>query len=298
MARVRPRGGPAAATMTPAGGAAMTAPPVRLAVLGEPLGHTRSPELHRAGLAALGVRGESSALPTPAPQLASRLSDLAARGFLGANLTHPLKAAVLPLLSRVSEAARAARSVNTVGFAPDGWWGETTDGPGLIDLLESLGREPARERAVILGGGGAARSLALALSSSGASPGAGSLTVSARRPDGIAAEWSDIPDARRVAWRSPAETTALGEATLVINATPLGAEVHPAPLEVIAKGALILDLVYGERVGAWVLRARAEGREAYDGLGLLVFQARRSLALWLGRPVPVEPLARAVGWPR
>ena len=71
-----------------------------------------------------------------------------------------------------------------------------------------------------------------------------------------------------------------------------------APLAAIARPALILDLVYGERVGSWVLRARADGREAYDGLGLLVFQACRSLALWFGRPVPVDPLARAVGWPR
>jgi shikimate dehydrogenase len=288
----------------------MTAPPVRLAVLGDPLAYTRSPDLHRAGFAALGVQGESSALPTPAPQLGSRLSDLAAQGFLGVNLTQPLKAAVLPLLARVSEPARSARSVNTVGFAPEGWWGDTTDGPGLIDLLESLGRDPGRERAVILGGGGGARSLALALSNSGANSGAnsrassgagagsGSLTVSARRPDGIAPGWSGIPDARLVAWRSPAEATALGGATLVINATPLGGESFPAPLELIAKDALILDLVYRERLGAWVLRARAEGRAAYDGLGLLVFQARRSLALWFGRPVPVEPLARAVGWPR
>ncbi len=277
----------------------MTAPPVRLAVLGDPLTYTCSPELHRAGLIALGLKGESAAIPTPALELGSRLSDLAARGFLGVNLTRPLKSAVLPLLARISAPARAARSVNTVGFAPPGsetggWWGESTDGPGLIDLLESLGREAGAERAVILGGGGAARSLALALTGAGARP----LTVSARRPDAVAAEWSDLPDARLVTWRSPAETVALGDATLVVNATPLGGEADPAPLDVIASRALILDLVYGERVGAWVMRARAEGREAYDGLGLLVFQARRSLAIWLGRPVPVEPLARAVGWPR
>ncbi len=268
--------------------------PIRLAVLGDPLAYSLSPDLHRAGLAALGLAGESSALPTPGEQLGPRLADLAARGFRGVNLTRPLKAAVLPLLARVSQSAREARSVNTVGFASDGWWGETTDGPGLIDLLQSLGREPARERVVMLGGGGAARSLALALAGVGAGP----ITVSARRPVEIAGEWRDISGARLVAWRSREETTALGEATLVINATPLGGEQDPAPLDAIARRALILDLVYGERVGPWVLRARAEGREAFDGLGLLVFQARRSLSLWLARPVPLEPLARAVGWPR
>jgi len=272
----------------------VTGSPIRLAVLGDPLAHSRSPDLHRAGLAALGLAGESSALPTPAAQLGPRLTDLAALGFRGANLTRPLKAAVLPLLARVSEPAREAHSVNTVGFAPDGWWGETTDGPGLIDLLQSLGRDPARERVVMLGAGGAARSLGLALAGVGAEP----LTVSARRPVENAEKWRDIAGARLVTWRSREEAMALGEATLVINTTPLGGEEGPAPLDAIARSALILDLVYGERVGPWVLRARAEGREAYDGLGLLVFQARRSLALWLARPVPLDPLARAVGWPR
>jgi len=272
----------------------VTDSPIRLAVLGDPLAYSRSPDLHRAGLTALGLAGESSALPTPAEELGPRLADLAARGFRGVNLTRPLKAAVLPFLARVSGPAAEARSVNTVGFAPDGWWGETTDGPGLIDLLQSLGRQPARERVVMLGGGGAARSLALALAGVGAAP----ITVSARKPDEIAGAWSDIPGTRLVPWRTPEEAMALGDATLVINATPLGGSEEPAPLDAIARGALILDLVYGERVGPWVLRARAEGREAYDGLGLLVFQARRSLALWLARPVPLDPLARAVGWPR
>lgn len=272
----------------------MTTPPVRLAVLGDPLGYTRSPELHRAGLAALGLGGESSALPTPPEALASRLADLAQRGFLGVNLTRPLKAAVLPMLARIAVPAGQARSVNTVGFTPDGWWGDTTDGPGLIDLLRSLGRDPARERAVILGGGAAARSLGLALAGAPAS----ALAVSARRPEGIADGWRGIPGAQLVAWRSQEEASVLGGATLVINATPLGGKDDPVALETVARRALILDLNYGERVGPWVMRARAEGREAYDGLGLLVFQARRSLALWLARPVPVDPLAHAVGWPR
>lgn len=272
----------------------MTGPFVRLAVLGDPLAYTRSPDLHRAGLAALGLAGESVARRTPATELTTRLADLAGLGFLGANLTHPLKEAALAQVARVSEAARLARSVNTVGFAADGWWGETTDGPGLVDLLQSLGRDPARVRAVLLGAGGAARSLALALAAALAA----AVTVSARRPEAIRDAWRGIPGARLVGWRSADEADALRDATLVINATPLGAEDDPAPLAGIARRALILDLVYGAEVTPWVRHARAEGREAYDGLGLLVFQARRSLALWLGRAVPVDPLARAVGWPR
>ena len=271
----------------------MTGPPVRLAVLGDPLHYTRSPDLHRAGLAALGLAGDSEALRTPAEALGERLHELAGRGFRGVNLTRPLKEVALPHLTRLSEAARAARSVNTVGLDEQGWWGDTTDGPGLVDLLQELGRSGSRARAVMLGAGGAARSLARSLIEAG-----GSLVVSARRPQAVAPAWRDLPRTQVVGWRTADEAAALGEATLVMNATPLSGENEPAALAAIAREALILDLNYGPKPTPWVSQARADGREAHDGLGLLVHQARRSLGLWFGRTPPLEPLARAVGWPR
>jgi shikimate dehydrogenase len=263
--------------------------PIALAVLGDPLAFTRSPELHRAGLAALGVPGSSAALPTSAARLGQRLGELERAGCRGVNLTHPLKEAVLPLLARLTPRARAARSVNTVGLDPGSWWGDTTDGEGFVDLLVALGRRPARERVVLLGAGGAARSLALALERAGVA----GLVLSARRPEAApATRWRIVP------WRSQAERDALAAASVVVNATPIGPEEHPAPLAALPPRALLVDLVYGRENTRWVRDARATGREAYDGLGLLVFQARRSLAGWLGCEVPVDPLARAVGWPR
>jgi shikimate dehydrogenase len=262
--------------------------------LGDPLSFTRSPELHRAGLETLGLEGSSEALRTSPDHLAARLAELAAHGYRGVNLTHPLKECVLPLLARVSEAGRLARSVNTVGFESDGWWGDTTDGPGFVDWLGSLGRDSARQRVVLLGGGGAARSLALALVSAGSSQVAASL----RGPARAEASWSEIPEVHRVAWRSAEEARLLRGASLVVNATPLAAGQAPLPLALVPRAALLLDLVYGPKPTPWVLMARAEGREAYDGLGLLVFQARRSLALWYASAMPVDSLARAVGWPR
>lgn len=264
-----------------------------LAVLGDPLAYTRSPDLHRAGLQALGLDGTSEALPTPIHRLAPRLRELATRGLRGVNLTHPLKEPALELVAKASDTARRARSVNTIGFAENGWWGDTTDGPGFLDWLASLGRNPADERALMLGGGGAARSLALALGDAGARS-----VVSARRPDAIAPAWSEIPNARLIGWRSFAESEALEDATVVINATPLVGAQAPLPVDLIPSSTLVVDLVYGPSPTAWVLEARVRGRQAWDGLGLLVYQARRALALWTGREVPVEPLAQAVGWPR
>jgi shikimate dehydrogenase len=265
---------------------------IALAVLGDPLAYTQSPAIHRAGLAVLGQDGASEAHRTAPGALGERLRALAARGCRGVNLTSPLKQVVLEHLDRVSEAGRAARSVNTVGFEPDGWWGDTTDGPGLVDLMGSLGRRVPGERVVLLGAGAAARSLALALRAAGAA-----VAASARRPGEIGGAWSGIPGARLVSWRSQEEGRALAEATVVVNSTPIR-DREPVPLARVPHGALLLDLAYGPRLTPWVRMARAQGRQAYDGLGLLVFQGRRSLALWFARPVPVDPLARAVGWPR
>jgi shikimate dehydrogenase len=267
--------------------------PVRLAVLGDPLRFTMSPVLHRAGLDALGLEGESVALRTAADALGARLAELAAAGYLGANLTHPLKEAVIGHLERVAAPARRARSVNTVGFSAGGAWGETTDGPGFLDLLESLGRDPGRERAVLLGAGGAARSLALALHERGAQ-----LRVWARRPEDARGSWSDLEAVTLEPWGSPGALDGLARSTLVVNATPLSADSEPLPPARLPGSALAIDLTYGPELSPWARAARAARREALDGLGLLVHQARRSLALWFGRQVPLEPLARAVGWPR
>jgi shikimate dehydrogenase len=268
---------------------------VKLAVLGDPLAYTRSPELHRAGLEALGLECESHAIRTPAAELGARLAELAEAGYRGVNLTHPLKEVALDRLGRVSESARRAHSVNTVGFDSGLLWGETTDGDGFVDLLRSRGREPFEQRVLLLGAGGAARSLALALAAAGCR----SIVASARRIGAVRERWRGLAHAALVAWRSDAETASLAGATVVVNATPLADdEEGPAPIERLPRHGLIVDLVYGEEITPWVRRARAMGREAYDGLGLLAFQARRSLSLWTGREVPIGPLMRAVGWPR
>ena len=267
---------------------------MKLAVLGDPLRYTRSPELHRAGLEALGIECESRAIPTPAAELGARLTELAAAGYRGVNLTHPLKHAALEHLGRVSLPSRRALSVNTVGFDPELTWGDTTDGDGFIDLLRARGREPKAQRVVLLGAGGAARSLALALAAAGCT----AIVASARRIDEVRERWRGITRAALVAWGSEAEAESLAASRVVVNATPLAGEDGLVPPDALPREALIVDLVYGPELTPWVRRARAAGLEAYDGLGLLGFQARRSLALWTGREIPIAPLMAAVGWPR
>jgi shikimate dehydrogenase len=267
--------------------------PVRLAVLGDPLAYTLSPVLHRAGCAAVGLACEAHAVRTSPAELEERLRDLSARGFLGCNLTHPLKEHALDHVARASVSAERARSVNTIAFQAEGWWGETTDGPGFVDLLKALRYEPARQRVLLLGAGGAARSLALALQWAGCRE----VRVSSRRPTDAKFAWGEGLDEHFLGWRSPEEGDALRDSTVLVNCTPLSGAEAPAPLDRLARTALLVDLTYGPALTQWVRDARALGIHAIDGRGLLVHQARRSLSLWLGRDVPLEPLADAAGWP-
>ena len=268
--------------------------PVKLAVLGDPLAFTLSPVLHRAGLDALGLPGGSEALRVPQSRLGTTLARLAADGYRGVNLTHPLKRAALGYLTETSDAARRAGSVNTVSFGPGGARGDTTDGAGFIALLEDLGSGVTGTNVLLLGAGGAARSLALALLEAGAAR----VTAWARRPGESSAAWGEIAGALVVGWDSEEGRAALAGAALVVNATPLSGPGEPCAISRIPRGARVVDLVYGPELGPWVRAARAAGLEAVDGLGLLVFQAQRSLELWTVRRVELAPLAAAVGWPR
>jgi shikimate dehydrogenase len=268
--------------------------PVKLAVLGDPLAFTLSPVLHRAGLEALGLPGGSEAMRVPQSRLGEALARLAADGYRGANLTHPLKRAAIEHLAETSDAARRAGSVNTVSFGPGPARGDTTDGAGFMALLEHLCVVVAGANVVLLGAGGAARSLGLSLLEGGAAR----VTAWARRPGEASATWERIAGAVVMGWGSEEACAALAGAQVVVNATPLTGPDVPCAIGSIPRGALVVDLVYGPEPTPWVRAARAAGLEAVDGLGLLVFQARCSLTLWTGREVPLAPLASAVGWPR
>jgi len=265
---------------------------IRLAVLGDPLRYTRSPELHRAGCAALGLACESEALRTPVDALPATLERLAREGYAGCNLTMPLKEPALDCVARPSPAARRARSVNTITFSMETGvtLGDTTDGAGFLDLLAQEGRDPASVRVVLLGAGGSARSLALAIAERGGEP----VRVVSRHEPEPGDAWGGALGERWSAWGSLAADRAVAQAQVLVNCTPLGNADLPQPRGGIAPDALVVDLPYGEAPSAWVTAARAAGLDAVDGLALLVHQARHSFRCWFDRDVPLELLLAAV----
>lgn len=263
---------------------------MKLAVLGDPLTFTLSPVLHEAGLAALGRTCRSLALPTPPRALAARLAALEADGYRGVNLTIPLKEAVLPLLARVAPDAARARSVNTLGFGPDGRWGESTDGPGFLDFLGAEGIAPQSQHVLLIGAGGAARSVAGALAGAGARSVALATRDPARHASACAALGLDPP----LGFDAPAMAAAFARATLVIQATPAREPAGVLDPSRVPPGAVAVDMGYGGEPTPWVGALHARGVRALDGVGMLIHQARRSIALWTGEAPPLAALEAAV----
>lgn len=273
---------------------------------GWPLGHSLSPLLHRAALAALGLEGEYHLLPVPpgdSAALAALLQQVRSGQLQGLNVTIPHKQAVLPLLDELSPTARAIGAVNTLWMREGRLVGENTDAPGfLTDLYARLGdclAQKARGQcAWLLGAGGSARAVAFALASEG-----WRVVIAARRLEQAEALALSLGNWLNLEQFIPVSLTALPAGNvpppgLIINATPLGmtpqVETSPWP-EGLAfpQGACVYDLVYNPPQTRLVREARRAGLEAVTGLGMLVEQAALALEKWIGLPVPREAMFRA-----
>jgi shikimate dehydrogenase len=254
--------------------------PARLGVLGWPVAHSRSPAMHNAALAALGLDAwRYQALPVPPDLLAETVRGLPGAGFAGANVTVPHKQAALALADEPTARAAAIGAANTLTFTAGGAIeADNTDAPGL---LAALPEPPRGRRALILGAGGGARAVAWALREAGASE----VLVFNRtreRAEALAADLGVAVSDEPVA------------ADLLVNCTTVGlddADAMPA-VDVSAYGCVV-DLVYREGGTALVRAARAAGIPTVDGLEVLVRQGALSLERWTGREAPLDVMRAA-----
>jgi shikimate dehydrogenase len=258
----------------------------RLGVLGWPVAHSRSPAMHNAALASLGLRDWSyQRLPVPPALFAQTVRALAQSGFVGANVTIPHKRAALALADSASPVAQAIGAANTLTLAADGTIAaENTDAPGLVD---AIGESPAGKRALVLGAGGSARAAVWALLDAGA------VEVSIHNRTQERAEAL----ARELGARAVASAQ---EADLLVNCTSVG--LQPASDELAQLGLsdaqvseypLVVDLVYRAGATALLRVAQRHGARTVDGLEVLVAQGALSFALWTGRPAPLEVMRQA-----
>ena len=274
----------------------------RLGVLGWPVAHSRSPAIHNAALAELGMGDwRYQRLPVPPALFTATVRALRNSGFVGANATIPHKQAALAVADEASAAAAAIGAANTLSLRPDGTIkAENTDAPGLIAALEC---SPRGARALVLGAGGGARAAVWALREAGA----GEVSVWNRTPARAVALARDL-GARAVRIPEPAD--------LLVNCTSVGLEqpqadgdaaagIEPSATEIeqlnqlglsfdlVGKYAYVVDLVYRPGSTALLAAARRHGRRTLDGLEVLVAQGALSFELWTGRQAPLQVMRLA-----
>jgi shikimate dehydrogenase len=264
--------------------------------MGWPVAHSLSPRLHGHWLRRYGIDGAYVPLPVLPERLEQALSALPALGFAGANLTIPHKEAAVALVDRLSPAAERIGAVNTVVVEPDGTLsGDNTDGFGFIAALSESGVGWRAEAgpAVLLGAGGAARAVAVALLDAGA-PEVRLLNRTPDRARTLAGELGGPIYA--VEWAERA--AALDGAALLVNTTSLGMRGQPPlvlALDALPRTALVTDVVYTPLITALLAVARARGNPVVDGLGMLLHQARPGFRAWFGvDPVVDDDLRAAV----
>ncbi len=264
-------------------------------LLGWPVGHSLSPRLHGYWLRHYQIDGAYLPLAVKPDDLPQALGALPALGFRGVNLTIPHKEPALAQVDEITAAARRIGAINTVIVAPDGrLLGDNSDGFGFLASLAAA--EPdwhaARGPAVLLGAGGAARAIAVALLDAG-TPALRLVNRTLARAEVLAAELG--PKAGAVPWQERAD--ALDGAALLVNTTSLGMVGQP-PLDVILDAlppdALVTDVVYAPLETELLAAARARGQPVVDGLGMLLHQARPGFRAWFGVDPEVTAEQRAV----
>ena len=272
---------------------------MKLQVIGDPVLHSKSPAIHGAMLAKLGLENITyTARVVRRGELPDYLAWAKENGVTGFNATMPHKEDLLPLMDEIDGAARAVGSVNTGCLRGGRWFGHSTDGPGFLAALEhELRMSPADRTVTLLGAGGAARAVACALARAGAAR----VYVCNRTAERAADLCALDPSGCLVPAGFDAETLSgmAARSDLLVNCTNLGMAGCPGRfgdfsfLDALPREAAVYDLIYHPAETELLRQARRRGLAAVGGLSMLVWQAVLALEYFLDRPLDREDLARA-----
>ncbi|MBK6856791.1 MAG: shikimate dehydrogenase [Microthrixaceae bacterium] len=262
------------------------------AVIGSPVRHSRSPALANAAFRAAGLDWAMVAFDVPDGGAEGAVAAVRALHLGGLMVTMPHKAAVIPALDSLTPAAQALGAVNSISWVGGTLVGHNTDGEGLVRSLRHDSEvDVARRRCVVLGAGGAARSVVHALVVAGASE----VVVVNRTPDKAAVAAALGGAAGRVG-----QVDDIVQADIVINATSVGMGAPagasgplPCPADSLRRGQIVVDLVYQPIVTPLLAAAAACGAQPVDGIGMLVHQAAISLERWTGELPELAVMHRA-----
>lgn len=275
-------------------------------IFGYPVAHSRSPAMHNAAFAELGIDARYEAIEVPPAQLPQALQDALSRGVRGLNITLPHKSAIMALLDGVDGDAAAIGAVNTVVVVDGQTRGENTDAGGLARSLQASDVALKNARVTVLGNGGAVRAAVVGIGRAGAR----AITVAARRPDAAAelveALSSLLPDTRLSVTSLSDEdgglSAAMADSDLLVQGTSATLEGNPdaqafadaLPIDALPTTCTVTDLVYKPRITTVMARARARGLPVVDGSGMLLYQGALAFERWTGQPAPIEVMRGAL----
>ena len=269
-------------------------PFVLAGVMGWPVAHTRSPAIHNHWITKYGLKGAYVQLPVQPDRLETAIRGLAALGFAGCNVTVPHKVSAMRFMDELHPAARRVAAINTIVVQPDGsLLGMNNDGAGYIQSLrdaDATWRGDAGP-ALVLGAGGAARAIAVALLDEGVPE----LRITNRTLERAQELANDFGDRVKVVpWAERNE--AMAGVSLLVNTTSLGMH-GQAPLAVALDAlpleAMVSDAVYIPLETPLLAQARMRGHRTVNGLGMLLNQARPAFQSWFGVLPDVTPELRA-----
>ena len=256
-------------------------------LIGWPVAHSRSPAMHNAAFATLGLDWAYVLLPTPVEQIAAVIARIRSGELEGANVTIPHKQTVIPFLDTIDPAAQAVGAVNTIVRRDDQLIGLNTDILGFKRALLESGVAVKDQACAVLGAGGSARAVVFVLQELGAQ-----ITLYAR----------DVDKARLLAAdaHSLTELSRIDPATrLIVNTTPVGLSPNiadsPWPDDVpLPTSALVFDLLNNPSRTRLMQQAQQAGLRAVNGWSMLVYQGAAAFELWTGRSAPVEVMRQAI----
>ena len=275
-------------------------PHFQLGLIGYPLGHSLSPKIHTAALAASGFEGNYSLFPIPSEDkqgLSKLLTRVRSGEINGLNVTIPHKQNVIEFMDELTPTAQAIGAVNTIYMREDKLIGDNTDAPGfLADLKQVMNTAQSsienRKSAIVFGAGGSARAVVYALVNDG-----WNVTLAARRIE-QAQQLANSIDHYQLTIVNYSDLQP-STFNLIVNTTPLGmtpnTETSPLPENtVLSKNTFVYDLVYNPRETKLVRDARAQGLNASTGLGMLIEQAALAFEKWTGVSADRSAMQQAV----
>jgi len=272
----------------------------RAGLIGNPVSHSRSPQMHNAAFSHLGIDARYELWETAADEIGGRVESLRAEEILGANVTVPHKQLVLPYCDRLTETARRVGAVNTIIPNDGELIGDNTDVYGFARSVREALVDSVPKHALLLGAGGAARGVIVAMHELGVRR----LTV-ANRTQAKALELAAdlmIPGELEIygVGLDSLDGELLENVDLLVNSTSIGWHDDESPLasshlDLLDQAALVVDLTYRET--ALLKAARVRGNRVLDGTGMLLYQGVRAFELWTGRKAPVDDMRAALAGP-